>query len=573
MSPVRSESSQAAPPGDESDPGRAPGASAPGARAPGGDAGRLARRLSALLVSLCVVVALWLLLRLTAFEYGLDQGIYATVADVVRDGGAPYRDAWDFKPPGVFFAYALAKAAFGDSMRAVRLLEALAFASLLVAFALYTRRFAGSVWPGLLGGALAVGSHVWMGFWHTAQPESFGAPLLAWALVLATVDRPSPHEGAADGRGAARNHAADAGAAALYALAALMKPPLGGGILVSFGFALRRTRSPVKTTLAYAAGGALPVAAVLLYLASAGALGDLHEALLVFAPAYTALNYQAGDLPGFAVRTLQILFLRFSWLNALGLVLLVALPRLAPREREGALHAAGVLAFCLLGVALQGRFFAYHYGAAVPLLSLLAGVGLFKLARVQERRGLGVAALFVVLALLANSNGVHGPVQGGLVDRLRQLDPGHLYNAPQRRVAAWLRAHTEAGDPIHVFGFRPALYDLADRPPASRFIYNAPQRAPWYSARGRDALMRDLRATPPAAILVEHDDVHPGTAGTAFDSATTLTRFPRLAELVAREYDAGVRVDDFTIHLQRARAAPPSRSADPTAPAPPRDRE
>lgn len=540
MSPVRSESRQAATPGPESGHASAP----------------LARRLGALLVVIQLVLAGWLLLRLTGFEYGLDQGIYATVADVMRDGGAPYRDAWDFKPPGVFFAYALAKGALGDSMRSVRVLEAAGWLSLLLAFALYARRFAGSVWPGLLGGALAVSGHVWMGFWHTAQPESFGAVLLAWALVLATADPASP-----------RKPAADAGAACLYALAALMKPPLGGGILVSFAFALRRSPSRVRTTLAYALGGALPVVLALLYFAAKGALGDLYEALFVFAPQYTALNYRAGDLPGFLVRAVETLFLRFSWLNALGFALLWGLPRLAAREREGALHVLGVLVFCLIGVALQGRFFAYHYAAAVPLLALLAGWGLFKLTRLFERQAIGVAALAAALLAFTNSNGVTGAVSGGLLERIRRLDTGQAWNAPLRRVAAWLRVNTPDGAPIHVFGFQPVLYDLADRPPASRFIYDAPQRAPWYRARGRDLLMQDLAARPPAAILVEHGDVHPGTAGTSFDSATTLERFPRLAALIARDYDAGVRVESFTIHLRRA------PEPDPPGPAPPSDRE
>lgn len=539
MSPVRSESSQAVPPGPES----------------GHPSGRgsvpLARRLAALLVLAQLLLAGWLLLRLSGFEYGLDQGIYATVADVMLDGGAPYRDAWDFKTPGVFFAYALAKASLGDSMQSVRVLESLCWLSLLLAFALYARRFAGSVWPGLLGGALAASEHVWMGFWHTAQPESFGVVLLAWALVLASVDPASP-----------RKLAADAGAAGLYALAALMKPPLGGGILVSFAFAMRRSPSRGRTALAYALGGALPVALALLYFAAKGALGDLYEALFVFAPAYTAMNYRAGDLPGFLVRAVETLFLRFSWLNALGFALLWTLPRLAPREREGALHVLGVLCFCLIGVALQGRFFAYHYDATVPLLALLAGWGLFKLTRLFERQAIGVAALAVALLALTNSNGVTGAVSGGPLERILRLDTGHAWNAPQRRVAAWLRVNTAEGAPIHVFGFQPMLYDLANRPPASRFIYDAPQRAPWYSARGRDLLMQDLAATRPAAILVEHGDVHPGTAGTAFDSATTLERFPRLAGLIARDYDAGVRVESFTVHLRR------TREADPSGPAP-----
>jgi hypothetical protein len=177
-----------------------------------------------------------------------------------------------------------------------------------------------------------------------------------------------------------------------------------------------------------------------------------------------------------------------------------------------------------------------------------------------------VALLALALFVLANSNGVTGVVPGSLLERVRRIDTGQAYNAPQRRVAAWLREHTAEGAPIHVFGFQPVLYDLADRPPASRFIYNAPQRAPWYVETGRDALMADLVATPPAAILVERGDVHPGTAGTPFDSATTLERFTRLAALIARDYDGGTQVGSFTIHLRRSAPSPPQ-------PSPPSDRE
>ncbi|MGH0032476.1 MAG: hypothetical protein ACQGVC_22010 [Myxococcota bacterium] len=522
--------------------------------APAGPGVLLGARFGPVLVSLCLLGAGWLLVRLTQFEYGLDQGIYATVADVMREGGVPYRDAWDFKPPGIFLVYAAAKAMFGDTMAAVRWLEALLWASLAVAFALHARRLLGSVWPGLLGAALATSGHVWMGFWHTAQPESFGAVLVAWALAATTVD---PHH--------PRRFAADVAVAALYACAALLKPPLGGGILVSFVFALRGGGSRRQTALAYAVGGALPPTLTLLYFAATGALGEMAEALLVFAPEYTALNYRGGDLSGFLLRAVKVLFLRFSWLNALGLLLLVALPRRWPREREGALHVALVMLVCVFGVALQGRFFAYHYGAAVPLLALLAGWGWFKLVRLGERAGVGVVATAVAFLALANANGVSGPVEGGFLQRVRSVDDGRAYNVPQRHVADWLRANTAPDATLHVFGFQPVLYDLADRRPASRFVYNAAQRAPWYSARGRDALMEDLQRTPPDALLVEKGDLHPGTGGTGFDSATTLGRFPRLGAFLERGYDAGREVGSFTVYLRREATPgpPPGRASRP----------
>ena len=213
----------------------------------------LARGGAALVVGLAVCGAAWLLVELSHFEYGLDQGIYGAVADVMHAGGAPYRDAWDFKPPGVFFVYSAARSLFGEGMRAVRVLEALGFASLVLAFAIFSRRFTGSYAPGALGGALAASGHVWLGFWHTGQPESFGAVLLAWALVLATTAPP-----AAGVRGASRRELAWAGAGALYALAALLKPPLGGGLLVSWGFAVRALRRESPPAARCVAGGWAP---------------------------------------------------------------------------------------------------------------------------------------------------------------------------------------------------------------------------------------------------------------------------------------------------------------------------
>jgi hypothetical protein len=568
MPNVPSESSQQAAPGPEA---ATTGATPPCAGPPG--SARFARACGALWVVMSLGVCGWLLARLTGFDYGLDQGIYAVVADVMWWGGAPYRDAWDFKPPGIFFAYAAARAVFGDAMNSVRWLEAAGLVSLIAASAVYARRFAGSVWPGLLGGALAVSGHVWMGFWHTAQPESFGVVLIAWALVLATTPAATARERWLQSLG----HAA---AGAAYALAALLKPPLGGGILVSFAFAARlaareappgaRVRAILRPGLAFGLGAAAPLLAALAWFAAKGATGDLYQALFVFAPGYTAINYRSGDLPGFALRSVEILLLRFSWLNPLGLALLFALPRLAPREREGFLHVLGVMGVCLAGVALQGRFFAYHYGAVVPLLALVAGWGLWKLTLVRfgRRFAMGSIALGAALFLLANANGLAGRNPGGLLARIRTLDAGNAYTAPQRRVAAWLRAHTRDGDAIHVFGFQPMVYDLADRRPASRFIYNAPQRAPWFAERGRDLLMRELREDPPAAILIEHGDAHPGTAGTDLDSAATLERFPRLALFLARHYDEGERVEAFTIHLRKAAGpSPPPATATPTPPA------
>src|SRR2546423_1501689 len=77
-------------------------------------------------VAFCVV-------EILTFSFGRDQGIYAMVGDGIVHGKMPYRDLWDFKPPGIFLVYALAQVLFGHSMLAIRILEVLGLIGMVFA--------------------------------------------------------------------------------------------------------------------------------------------------------------------------------------------------------------------------------------------------------------------------------------------------------------------------------------------------------------------------------------------------------------------------------------------------------
>ncbi len=499
-----------------------------------------------------------LLLLLLQYGAGRDQGIYLTVARVMQAGGMPYRDAWDFKPPGIFLVYRAALAV-GGGMLPVRALEALALASQALAFAVLTRRFTGSPVPGVWGGALAALIHVQLEFWHTAQPESFGGPVLAWALVLAT----NP----------ANEVLGRTAAGALFGFAAVLKPPLaGGGVLVAAILAWRdaraatsgRIRAALAPFAAMASGALAVAAAVLGWLAIGGAFPDFLETFRDFVPRYTALGLASHGLPALAWRAFFEWFVGYSALIPAGIALLLAC-RGPEKETWGLALVVAVLVPQLAGVAMQAKFFAYHFGAALPFGALLAAWGAARAWKRFRGRSARVAGVLLAVVLLRSESTPPTPWLHRAVsrvraaffpaDRVRILDElqstGDVDAAANRNAAAWLRGATSRSAFVFVWGYEPVIYEDSGRIPASRYIYDAPLRAPWYAKVAEPRLLSDLALHPPAAIVVERGDVIPQVTGDLLDSAQALEGFAGLRDLLARDYAVAADTGRYICWLRR----------------------
>ncbi|WP_438023831.1 glycosyltransferase family 39 protein [Sorangium sp. So ce233] len=569
--------------------------------------------------AISVGVIAFLLLQILTYGYGRDQGIYAMVARAVLDGGMPYRDAFDFKPPGIFLIYALARALFGPAQWGIRVLEVVGLAGMCFAMASLAGRAFGDRRIGIVAAALAVLVHAQLDFWHTAQPESFGGMLTVFALLAATprgrAGAPRPAPGAA----------ALVASGALFGAAGLLKPPLaGGGVVLAVALAApalaelarralhggarvgqaRPARhdeargegqragaevaralegeparaaatapalvwAALRPALLVAAGGVLPVLACVAWFAAEGALGDLWEVLFVFTPHYTALGWRDAGVLELAWHGVSEWLVRYSGPLALGLCCLLALHP-ERRERAGVALLAGVIAMHLVGVVMQAKFFPYHYGATWPLTAMLAALGLWKAWERCARLGAkALAALVAVLVATGFARSATKDLADDYIERCAERlallaagarDLGRLDRlasvadvnaAANRAVAAWLRERVAPGRPVFVWGFEPVIYDLADRPPATRYLYNVPQRAAWARQEARDALMRDLAASPPTAIVVERRDVFPSVTGDVLDSRDMLDGFPALAGLIEERYELAVLIEDFEIYLER----------------------
>lgn len=520
--------------------------------------------------------------QILLFSHGRDQGIYAVVAQGLLDGQMPYRDVWDFKPPGIFFAYALAQAVFGRHEFAPRLLEVIGLLACVWAFMRLAQTFFGRRQVGLVAGAVAALIHAELEFWHTAQPETFGGFLTVFALLLATTDSPR------------RRHWIWAGVGLLFGLAFLFKPPLGGGLLVCAPYLMRkeveRTRKPRSAVVPLAVMGLaalLPTLLCAAWFSLRGAWSALSWTLGEFTPGYTTLSWEGRRAPEMLYHALEEAFFKFSALAAAGVIAAVAITALHPREREALFLVFGVLSIQIAGIAMQGKFFPYHYGASLLLIGFVAGLGLYKLWRrclVGGAGGVVTFASFVVVAVVMRDAARDLPqrfwerawirtqylLNMEPVSSRAALDKELYYVADynlaaDREVALEIRSRTRSGAPIYVWGFEPTIYWLANRPPASRFIYNVPQRTEWERGYARRELMRELTANPPVIVVVQRNDVFPAVTGQTTDSKRELDAFPELARLIAERYVFVKQIEDFELYQlsTNAPATPELRAGEP----------
>ena len=509
-------------------------------------------------------------LQILLFSYGRDQGIYAVVADSMLHGKVPYRDAWDFKPPGIFFVFALAQALFGKAMVSIRLVEMAGVVATVFGFRALGRETLGDDLAGLMGGALFALVYAQLEFWHTAQPESFGGMLTVFALVLTL--------SAAETQQPSRRAVAWVGMGALFGAAFVLKPPLGGGAIVCAAhlgrveFARTRRVGRALAPVCVAAASSLAVVlATALWFWARGGWPALRWTLFDFTPGYTALGWQDRTPLGLFLYALEEMAINFSYVVPVGVLAAVALPPIHGREREALFLTFGIVSVHAAGIALQAKFFQYHYAASIPLLAFIAGLGLYKLLRRALRFGRAATAAFagVLVALVLSRVALRhnpGTYWERSFDRMKYLvlrNPsraaldGKLYRVADydlgadRRAANVLAGLVAPNEPIFVWGFEPVIYWLSGRPPATRYLYDVPQRSSWLRDHARRVLLDDLARTPPRAIVVQHGDSFSFVTGDDLDSAESLATFPALDRIITDQFRFVESVDRLDVYVRR----------------------
>lgn len=532
-----------------------------------------------LLIALGAVAAIGL--PTVNFVYGPDQALFVYIGRGLARGQTLYADLWDVKPPGVFWLYALATRIPGGyrAVRAFDLAYALATVAAVYALGRYLWGRGAGTLAGLLYGTVYVTAS---GYWNMAQPDSF--------LVLPVVLGVLAWEGGM--RGGATRSALAAGllfgfAFQFRSVMALLPAALALRELwpAMAGREERATRPPGgwqrrresgRRLAALAGGAALVQLLTLLYLAAGGAVSDYLYGQLRFAGKYVRLGgpYAWDSLtPGSYLSGLRG---SVMWFGASRLLLTA--PALAALLVGGVLRAdrgvrlmALLLATAVLGVAVQAKFFVYHWHVALPFLALLAAWTARETwrelrARFSRRGAVAAAGASVILLLLFTPQvtdpgvrewqdlvwyAVQPSYRDRYYDRFGLRGHGTYSFRASQEVANYIRARTRPGETIFVWGYDPNVYLISGRESASRFLSFLPLMPVFTPERWRQEFVRDLETRRPAYILLQRGENARWITGRRDDSAEWVTRFTGFNDLLTREYELDRRIEDFYIYRRR----------------------
>lgn len=448
-----------------------------------------------------------------------DEATYAVVARDWLEGGLPYRDVFDHKPPVVYLWYALSFVVFGEHPYAPRFLAAVllcgASASLfVVARAMFDQRRA-YILTALFG--LSLGA---VALRFNANTSIFALlPALASLALLVSPRRRS-------------STALMLAAGALAGLAVWTRPPVFPAV-AAVGFWLLaegwRTRS-FRGSVAYIAGGLLTVPLVLVPFVTEHALEDLWYAVVLYQQLYF------DDPEASRVRSLMYVGLVGIALAPIVLGAILGLMR-TPRDRLAQGPSPLVLCWTagmLVGQVMTGRYLVHYAVLLLPSLVLISG---FVLDSVSARRGRlrHLLAAALVVAVITNWLGF---------ERLRAADD------PARAAIAagtYIAEITCPADSIWEYGRTTSPYLLADRPSPTRYIYDRPF---WLDPDTFDEALADL-ADRPAVILDSRREEQP-RADAGVTSRVGAYYYPApLASLIASDYRRATELAGGVVYVRQ----------------------
>lgn len=440
--------------------------------------------------------------RLRDMPLERDEGEYAYAGQLILQGIPPYQLACNMKFPGVYFAYALLMAVFGQTTAGIHLgiilvTSVTAILVFLIGFELF------SAAGGLLAAAMFV--------CFAALPKAAGLAghathfvslfVCAGVFALLTAQKKkSPSWWLASGLA--------------FGLAILMKQHalLFPAFILAWLFwkEFRRDQPPPfwRHALVFCAGCVIPLAATAIGFACAGLWGQFTFWTMEYASRYASIlplraapgQFVAGFVPVFETST-------WAWLAGLAGLFCVWQKKLW----DGPAELAAVLFLAALAAACPGFYFRNHYFLmAMPGLALLAAALILTVARTLKNSGSARWSIWlpacVAGLILGNLFAINGAIW---FEKSPLAATCALYGASPFPEAApladYLEKNTSPTDTLAILGSEPEIFFLSHRHSASGYLYLYSLTEPQPLApQMRQEFTHQIEAARPKYVIFEN---------------------------------------------------------------------
>ncbi len=425
-----------------------------------------------------------------------DSGTFAYGGWMMLDGGIPFRDFWDNKPPGIFALNMIAFWLFGPHTWAVVLLQLPFFALSLFALWGILRKYLGHVpsLAALLFYALFASSHALKEEGNFT--ECYSVPLVILAIWFAERWRKTGNVWQTIIAGLMIGFAALVRQSSIVVVAA---------VAVWIAWSLWREKSakaaakemiwPICGLVFGAAAALVPV--IFIYI-RAGVFDELMSAVVVYNRLYFKEAYGSGLQ--FSLRSL-VLSIPKAW--PIFTCPILALAMWIARGRKDNLMLPSLwFAADLAAVLMAGRFYHHYYLQILPASAVFFGYIYGNALSGEEGflRKWPVPATVIAFLALFGMLGMQFRAWNWII----QHRFGNRPKPASERTADYLRENTKPADYVFIWGMNPGIAFMARRKMPTMYIHMFPLGAEGLGREKRIAqLVKDLKKHPPKFIVDE----------------------------------------------------------------------
>ncbi len=456
-----------------------------------------------------------------------DESLYDLIAAQWRAGHLPYTTIWDNKPVGIYAIFAVFQAVFGAPIAAIRI-ATIGFVS-LAAYAVY--RIAVTLCRQRQAGVLAAAAFVIASLSNdglAANTEIFMAAFTSLAVCFAL----SPGRPVATGLLVGLMM----GCAFMTKYVAIFEDPAILFLLLS----RHNRRAAPGILLAVIAGAALPLAAVILTYAQAGALPLWWACSIESNFRRVGTQVQSGAL-SYAIQT-QLWRWGPLYLLA-GIMLVTAFLRKGRAGWPDHLFLALWFLGGCLGVAAAKSFYDHYFLQLLPVLCVVFGCSTCVAPRWSKP--------LLVIAVLALPGWAAFAALGDASRQVITWNHGIVLSADEPETIAADLAAPLAASPaatVYVFDSQPILYALLNRTPPTRFVLPSVLTTKFLAnVAGVDAVAEETRILSLQPLFIIRRPKPVASANAANPAVYAL-----LAETLAAHYRLWRRYPDALVYVSTA---------------------